>query len=259
MTTTATGSREIPVPRARVWRALTQMTGYCAVCDVSYVYPGVPTDQGAQLRQGSRFLCVPGRLDGDVPPPDAVKGEVVEWVPLQQLGTRLELDDEVWWMGIGLSDAGPDVTVARISITYQSTRNRILGATRTKQRQRMVQSTVDAELAKLPDHIANTHRVGGPSVTSGHELRNGVLHLRGSVDAPAVERLKLDGCLDDPAVVEIDVAELAYLDSTGLPVLLRWARRVRGAGGTPFVLGENGTFDDLLAEMGLASAFLRRV
>ena len=261
MRTIATGRREVPFPRERVWSALTRVTPYCAVCDVSYVYSDVPLGEAASLREGSRFLCVPGRLDGGPPPPNAVRGEVVRWESLHVLGTRLEVGAEVWWMDIELSDGGRDITAVTLRVTHQrSPGNRYVPGLR-KKRQRMVQSTVDSELAKLPDHVVSAASflgAGGSAVTPRHELRAGVLHLRGHVDASVVAELELEGHLHDPAVVEIHVGQLTYLDSTALPMLLRWARRVRGGGRVPVVRGENGAFDHLLAEMGLRSTFVRR-
>ena len=262
MTTTATGRREVPFARERVWSALTQAIPYCAVCDVSYVYSALMPGEAARLAEGSRFVCVPGRLEGDSQPPHAVSGEVVRWEPHHRLGTRLEVGDELWWTDIELSDAGRDITAVRLSVTHQpSAEHRHLRVPMRRRRQRMVQRTVDSELAKLPDHVLSVVTVpwaGGGSVTPQVELRGEVLHLRGRVDASAVQRLELEGHLRGLTVAEIDVAELAYFDSTALPVVHRWARRVRGIGGVPIVRGENGAFDDLLAEMGLGSAFVRR-
>jgi hypothetical protein len=85
--TTASGSREVPFDRARVWRALAVLAPYCTVCDVSYV-----VDATGAPGVGTTFVCVPGRLDGDAQPPaGAPRGEIVEWEPRQAVTTRLEL------------------------------------------------------------------------------------------------------------------------------------------------------------------------
>lgn len=245
-----------------MWQALTRVTPYCAVCDVSYVYPDVPSGGPARLQEGSRFLCVAGRLEGGTPPPNAVQGVVVRWESLQRLGTRLEVGAEVWWTDIELTDAGREVTAVTVSVTYQpSAETRRLRVPMRRMRQRMVQMTVDSELAKLPDHVLSAVSVPwaeGSAVTPQVEVRGDVLYLRGRVDASAVNRLELGRHLGGLKVAQIDVAELAYLDSAALPVVHRWARRVRGVGGVPIVRGENGAFDDLLAELGLGSAFVRR-
>ena len=79
--TTASGTREVPFARPHVWRALTALTPYCPVCDVSYVFSETPDDKSAAtIGKGTRFVCVPGQLDGVPPPSNAANGEVVEWV-----------------------------------------------------------------------------------------------------------------------------------------------------------------------------------
>ena len=262
MTTTVTGRREVPFATERVWSALTQAIPYCAVCDVSYRYSALPPGGLARLGEGSRFVCASGRLEGGALPPNAVSGEVVRFESLQRLGTRLEAGTEIWWTNIELSDAGRDITAVTLSVTYQpSPRNRYPAVVGRRKRQRMVQEMVAAELAKLPDHVLGavpTRWADGHGTAPAMEVSGEVLFLRGRVDASAVERLELEGCLTGLTVAEIDVAELTYLDSAALPVVHRWGRRVRGGGGVPVVRGENGSLDDLFAEMGLKSAFVRR-
>ncbi len=157
--TTATGTRTVPHPRAEVWRALAVLEPYCAVCDVSYVVTG-----GAG--KGTTFVCVPGRLDGGrTPGATAPQGEIVEWQPHRVVATRLELTPETWTTRIEFADDG-EGTAVTITVTHRpkggSTLVRLVqkGAI-----QRLVQRTVDAELAKLPDHLAQlgaggrTHQV----------------------------------------------------------------------------------------------------
>src|SRR3954469_151527 len=147
--TTASGSREVPHPRERVWRALAVLQPYCAVCDVSYVVSGSPTG-GA----GTTFVCAPGRLDGAAPAEGAPRGEIVEWVPKKVVATRLELTPETWTTRIELADAGPGSTRVTITLTHEAK-----GGSRVVQRiqrgalRRLVQQTVDAELDKLPAHV----------------------------------------------------------------------------------------------------------
>lgn len=57
---TATGTREVPEPRADVWRALAVLQPYCPVCDVSYVVEG--------SGRRTTFVAVAGRLEGSRPP-----------------------------------------------------------------------------------------------------------------------------------------------------------------------------------------------
>ncbi|HEX2073075.1 MAG TPA: SRPBCC family protein [Geodermatophilus sp.] len=149
-TTTASGSREVPAARATVWQALAVLAPYCSVCDVSYVVDGA----GA-IAKGTRFVCVPGKLDGAPPAAGAPEGEIVEWVPRRRVTTRLELTPETWTTRIELADAADGGTRVTITVSHEPT-----GGSRLVQRlqrgsmKRLVQRTVDSELAKLPDHIA---------------------------------------------------------------------------------------------------------
>jgi uncharacterized protein YndB with AHSA1/START domain len=151
--TTASGSREVPEPRERVWRALAVLQPYCAVCDVSYVVDGAASGEGSG--RGTRFVCVPGRLDGARPPATAPRGEIVEWEPPRLVTTRLELTPEVWTTRIELADAEGGGTRVTVTLTHEPR-----GGSRLVQRiqrgalQRLVQRTVDGELAKLPAHVA---------------------------------------------------------------------------------------------------------
>jgi uncharacterized protein YndB with AHSA1/START domain len=148
--TTASGSREVPFPRARVWRALAVLSPYCAVCDVSYVISGSPT-----AGTGTTFVCIPGRLEaGRTPDAGAPKGEIVEWVPKKVVATRLELTPETWTTRIELADAGAGSTRVTITLTHEATRgSRIAQRIQRRALQRLVQRTVDAELDKLPAHV----------------------------------------------------------------------------------------------------------
>jgi hypothetical protein len=152
--TTASGVREVPQPRAEVWRALAVLEPYCAVCDVSYVVSGTPG-------QGAEFVCVPGRLEGRTPGPSAPSGEIVEWQPERLVETRLELTPETWTTRIELTDADGGGTRVTIAVGHEPK-----GGSRLVQRvqrgalQRLVQRTVDGELAKLPAHIAQVAAAG---------------------------------------------------------------------------------------------------
>jgi uncharacterized protein YndB with AHSA1/START domain len=148
--TTAHGSREVPFPRARVWRALAVLQPYCAVCDVSYVVTGSPT-----AGKGTTFVCVPGRLDGDEPGEGAPRGKIVEWEPETVVGTRLELTPETWTTRIELADAGPGATRVTITLTHEAKGgSRLVRRLQRGALERLVRQTVDAELEKLPAHVA---------------------------------------------------------------------------------------------------------
>ena len=263
--TTASGAREVPFARQSVWRALTAVTPYCPVCDVSYVFSdGIGDGAAAVMTRGTRFVCVRGRLDG-APPQDAVSGEVVEWVAQRCIGTRLELSSERWQTRIELADADRGSTHVTVTVSHEpKTGHRLLHSLQRKTMQRMVQRTVDAELAKLPDHIREMSEDGSGSSPVEHgsssveqEPGGWVIHLRGEVDAPAVQRLELQRNLEERAVLAIDVRELTHIDSTAFPPLLRWAKRSSRAGSRAVIRGDNTYFDEMLAVMGLTSMFLR--
>lgn len=150
--TTASGTRRVPDRREDVWRALAVLHPYCAVCDVSYVADG-------PAGTGTTFVCAPGRLDeGRAPDEGAPKGTIVEWTPARVVVTRLDLTPETWTTKIELADAGKggsEGTDVTITVTHQPRGGS--GLVRFVQRnatRRMVQRTVDGELAKLPEHIA---------------------------------------------------------------------------------------------------------
>lgn len=147
--TTATGTREVPSPRLRVWRALAVLEPYCAVCDVSYVVSG-------PVGAGTTFVCVPGRLDaGRAPAATAPRGEIVEWDPQQRVATRLDLTPETWTTRIEMSDGGAGGTRVTITVTHEPKRGgKLLRRVRRGAMQRMVQRMVDSELDRLPEHLA---------------------------------------------------------------------------------------------------------
>jgi hypothetical protein len=148
--TTASGTREVPFDRARVWRALAVLAPYCTVCDVSYLVDGTRSPG-----VGTTFVCVPGRLAEDAQPPaGAPRGEIVEWAPERAVTTRLELTPETWTTRIELSDAGAGATRVTITLTHEPRDGGRLA--RRLQRgaiRQMVQRTVDGELDKLPAHV----------------------------------------------------------------------------------------------------------
>jgi hypothetical protein len=148
-TTSATGVREVPEARAEVWRALAVLEPYCAVCDVSYVVaagdPGV----------GTTFMCAPGRLDGGPPRDGAPRGEIVAWEPPRLVATRLELTPETWTTRIELDDVPGGGTRVTMTITHQPTGgSRVVRRLQRGALRKLVQRTVDAELDKVPAHVA---------------------------------------------------------------------------------------------------------
>ena len=148
--TTASGSREVPHPREQVWRALAVLQPYCAVCDVSYVVSGSPTGG-----TGTTFVCAPGRLDGGPAPAGAPQGEIVDWVPPRLVTTRLVLTPETWTTRIELADTGSGGTRVTMTITHQPTGGgRVVRRLQRGALRRLVQRTVEAELDKVPAHVA---------------------------------------------------------------------------------------------------------
>ncbi|MGY1617826.1 SRPBCC family protein [Geodermatophilus sp. SYSU D00691] len=148
--TTASASREVPFPRATVWQALAVLQPYCAVCDVSYVVTGSPTGG-----TGTTFVCVPGRLEGRAPAEGALRGEIVEWVPRQAVATRLDLTPETWTTRIQLADANGGGTRVTITLSHEAKGgSRLVQGIQRRALQRMVRSTVEDELDKLPAHVA---------------------------------------------------------------------------------------------------------
>ena len=146
--TTASGTRLVPQSRAEVWQALAVIQPYCAVCDVSYVVAE------GKIRTGTEFVCAPGRLDGAEPPAGAPRGQILEWTPRKLVATRLVLTAETWTTRIELVDADGGGTRVTMTVTLESDGgNRIVRRIQRSAAQRMVQETVDAELAKIPDHV----------------------------------------------------------------------------------------------------------
>jgi hypothetical protein len=154
-TTTAGGTCEVPEPRAEVWRALAVLEPYCAVCDVSYALSGTGRGPGV----GTTFVCTPGRLDGADPAPGAPRGEIVEWQPERLVATRLELTPETWTTRLEFDDTADGGTRVSITITHEPTRGRrIVRRLQRNALRRLVQRTVDAELEKVPAHVARASR-----------------------------------------------------------------------------------------------------
>jgi hypothetical protein len=152
-TTSATGSLDVPQSRAQVWRALAVLEPYCSVCDVSYVLGEDAGSPGV----GTTFVCTPGRLDGP-PAAGAPQGEIVEWDPPRLVATRLRLTPETWTTRIELSGAGSGTRVS-MTITHEPNGgSRVVRRLQRGALRRLVQRTVDAELAKVPAHVERIAR-----------------------------------------------------------------------------------------------------
>ena len=156
-TTSCSGVREVPQARDEVWRALAVLEPYCAVCDVSYVLAEAPGAPGV----GTTFVCAPGRLDGGPPAPGAPQGEIVEWKPRRLVTTRLVLTPETWTTRIELDDTPAGGTRVTMTITHEPTGgSRVVRTLQRGAMRRLVQRSVDAELEKVPAHVARLAEAG---------------------------------------------------------------------------------------------------
>jgi hypothetical protein len=143
----ATGVREVPEPRATVWRAVAVLQPYCPTCDVSYVVTG--------SGEGTTFVAVSGRLEGP-PPEGAPRGEIVEWRPGRVVATRLELTPETWTTRVELDDTADGGTRITMTVTHEPrTGSRLARRVQDRAARAMVQRTVESELDKVPAHLAD--------------------------------------------------------------------------------------------------------
>ncbi|MGY1643940.1 lipid asymmetry maintenance protein MlaB [Geodermatophilus sp. SYSU D00703] len=88
-----------------------------------------------------------------------------------------------------------------------------------------------------------------------HEAGGPVLHLCGDVDAPLVSQMDAGG-LAVGEVVAVSVARLGYIDSTGLAMLVRWAREAAGAGRPAVLRRASPRFRQVLELTGLTPMFV---
>jgi hypothetical protein len=100
-------------------------------------------------------VCAPGRLEGGPPKDGSPRGEIVAWEPRRVVGTRLELTPETWTTRIELDDVPGGGTRVTMTITHQPTSGgRMVRRLQRGALRRLVQRTVDAELEKIPAHVA---------------------------------------------------------------------------------------------------------
>ena len=110
---------------------------------------------GERTGTGTTFVCVPGRLDGEDPADGAPRGEIVAWEPRRAVGTRLQLTPETWTTRIELADTDDGGTRVTMTVTHEPVGgSRVATWLQRGSLRRMVQRTVDAELDKVPDHVA---------------------------------------------------------------------------------------------------------
>src|SRR3954470_10537825 len=148
---TATGVRTPAQSQAWYWGALAVVESYYSVPGVSYLVGEVPGGLGV----GTTFVCAPGRLDGGSPAAGAPRGEILDWDPPRLVSSRLVLTPETWTTRIELSDAEGGGTRVAITVTHEPTSgSRVVRRLQRGAMQRLVQRTVDAELDKVPAHVA---------------------------------------------------------------------------------------------------------
>jgi anti-anti-sigma factor len=88
--------------------------------------------------------------------------------------------------------------------------------------------------------------------TAGH-----VLYLSGDVDAPVVGALEAEQSIDELRIVAVDVGGLAYIDSAGLGMLVRWATHAASEGRPAMIRGTTRRFERTLELAGLDTLFSR--
>ena len=82
------------------------------------------------------------------------------------------------------------------------------------------------------------------------------MYLIGDVDRPVVARAEKEHTLDGLEIVAVDVAELSYIDSTGLSFLVRWALDASMHDRPAEVRRTTHRFDRVLELAGLTSLFV---
>ena len=99
--------------------------------------------------------------------------------------------------------------------------------------------------------------VPGGQIAVRREAAGHVLYLSGDVDAPVVRALEAEQGLDDLHIVAVDVSELAYIDSAGLGMLVRWARNAASEDRPAVIRGTTRRFERTLELAGLDTLFSR--
>ena len=97
---------------------------------------------------------------------------------------------------------------------------------------------------------------GAGAITVQHTVDGDVLHLSGDVDDVAVERLRATSPPDLSRIVAVDVGELTYIDSTGLTLLVLWAREAAAAGRPAEIRRGTQRFGRVLEVAGVADVFV---
>jgi anti-anti-sigma factor len=94
------------------------------------------------------------------------------------------------------------------------------------------------------------------AITVQHTEDGDVLHLSGDVEALVVKELTATDPVDLSRVVAVDVGEMAYIDSTGLTLLVRWAQEAAAAGRPAEIRRCTPRFGRVLEVAGLTTFFV---
>jgi anti-sigma B factor antagonist len=95
----------------------------------------------------------------------------------------------------------------------------------------------------------------GGSIVVVTEMDRQVAHLIGDVDADLIASAGGPQLFDRLAIAAVDVGELAYIDSSGLSLLVRWARSRGQLGERAPIRGMTPRFAKVLMVSGLTEVF----
>jgi anti-sigma B factor antagonist len=95
----------------------------------------------------------------------------------------------------------------------------------------------------------------GGRIVVQHTGAGDLLALCGDVDAVVVQELQATGTPDLSQIVAVDVGELTYIDSSGLTLLVRWARQATRAGRPAEIRRAGPRFHRVVQVAGIAALF----
>jgi anti-sigma B factor antagonist len=96
---------------------------------------------------------------------------------------------------------------------------------------------------------------GGSIVVTPH-AEGPVMHMSGDVDAELIGRAGGANAFDCQSIVAVDVGELGYIDSSGLSLLVKWARSRANTGADAVIRGVTPRFAKVLDVSGLTDVFV---
>jgi anti-anti-sigma factor len=108
----------------------------------------------------------------------------------------------------------------------------------------------------VDSELFGSFEMPGGSIAVLQEAAGCVMYLSGDVDAPVIKQWETEQDSAVVTVVAVDVGELAYIDSTGLSFLVRWAQKARRDGRPPVLLRTTSRFEKVLNLAGLTSLFV---